>query len=653
VLCRKIEQATTDASGAQGLAAAVAGAVRESRYTYNRYGQLLTADGPRTDLSDIATYAYYADDDPDLGKRGNLASITNALGQFTSITAYNAHGQPLTIVDPNGLATSLTYDARQRLTARSVGGEITSYTYDGAGQLTNVTLPDGSSLAYTYDAARRLTGLSDNLGNRIAYTLDAMGNRTQEQVFDPASNLAQTRSRVYDGLSRLSREIGAQSQTTQYAYDNQGNVTSVTDPLNRVTAHAYDALNRLLRVTDPGSGQTQYGYNGLDQLASVTDPRGQVTTYAYDGLSNLSRQVSPDTGTTQNTYDEAGNLLTQTDAKGQVTAYAYDALNRVTSIAFQDGTQQTYAYDQGANGIGRLSSITETDAASAVTGLTQHAYDQKGRVVSEVRTINGTAYTTAYTYDAAGRLAALTYPSGRTVSYSFDALGRIAQIATTAGTHTQVVVSNVAYQPFGGVKSYTLGNGQTYTRSYDLDGRIASYTLGANPFNLGFDAASRITSINTNNYGYDALDRLNQAVLLDKNYGYAYDAVGNRLSKTNGTRTDLYTYASTNNQLALITTVPGSAVRVFQTDPNGATVSDGANQYTYDARGRLAQASSAQGFSSYQVNALGQRVRKSTTAGDTVFHYDSRGRLIAESDSGGALKREYLYLNDIPVAVIQ
>ena len=49
--------------------------------------------------------------------------------------------------------------------------------------------------------------------------------------------------------------------------------------------------------------------------------------------------------------------------------YAYDALNRVTLITFHDGSRQAYAYDQGANGIGRLSSITETNAANQVTSV--------------------------------------------------------------------------------------------------------------------------------------------------------------------------------------------------------------------------------------------------------------------------------------------
>src|SRR6185437_12768517 len=104
-LCSKMIQATTDSNGSQGFSATPAGAPRIFAYTYNPHGSVLTVDGPRTDVPDVTTYTYYADDDPDLGKRGNIATITNAAGQVTNISAYNAHGQPLTIVDPNGMTT--------------------------------------------------------------------------------------------------------------------------------------------------------------------------------------------------------------------------------------------------------------------------------------------------------------------------------------------------------------------------------------------------------------------------------------------------------------------------------------------------------------------------------------------------------------------
>ncbi len=663
VLCSKTVQPTSDASGAAGFGATASGTLRTWSYTYNANGSMLTMDGPRTDVVDVTTTTYYANNDADPGKRGNVATITNARGHVTSITAYNAHGQPLTIVDPNGLTTMLTYDPRQRLTSRNVGGETTTYAYDGVGQLTKVTLPDASFLSYTYDAAHRLTGMSDNLGNRIAYTLDAMGNRTKEEVFDPANALAQTRSRVFNSLNRLAQELGAQNQTTQYAYDNQGNVTSIIDPVNHATANQYDALNRLVKVTDPNLGQTQYAYNGIDQLVSITDPRNLATTYNYDGLANLNSQQSPDTGNTQNIFDAAGNLFTQTDAKGQMTTYAYDALNRVTSITFAGGAKQSYAYDLGANGIGRVSSITETNPQSQVTSLLAYAYDQKGRTTSETRTIAGVAYALAYSYDSAGRMSGMTYPSGRTIAYGFDTLGRVSQVGTTApasaGGATQIVASSIAYQPFGGVKSYTLGNGQTYTRGYDLDGRIASYSLGSQFFALGYDAASRISFIsqtgnpaNANTYSYDNLDRLIGASLPNLPFAYNYDAVGNRTSKTVGSATDSYAYGTTSNRLASITAQAG-ATRSFAFDADGSTTNDGINQYAYDTRGRMVQSTGALGVTAYQVNALGQRIRKTNSTDDRVFLYDTRGRLIAETDPGGGLRREYLYLNDIPIAVFQ
>jgi YD repeat-containing protein len=658
VLCSKTVQATSDPDGSQGLSAIPAGAPRTWSYAYNANGQLLTVDGPRADVSDVTTYTYYANDDANPGRRANIATITNAAGHLTQITAYNVHGQPTTIVDPNGLTTTLAYDLRQRLTSRTVGGETTGYAYDGAGQLTRVTLPDGSFLAYSYDGAHRLVGMQDNLGNRIAYTLDAMGNRRQARVIDPAGNLAQTRSRVYSSLNRLVQEIGALGQTTEYGYDGQGNVIAVRDPLNRTTTNAYDALDRLAQVTDPDAGVTAYGYNGRDALTSVADPRGLVTGYTVDGLGNLIRQSSPDTGITHSSYDAAGNLLTQTDAKGQVTTYSYDSLNRVTSITFHDGSRHAYVYDQGPNGVGRLSTITEIDPAQRVTNHIAYAYDAHGRVTSDMRTLGGRTYVVAYGYDSAGRMSGMTYPSGRRVVYGFDALGRINRVTTT-DRQTEVVVQDVQYHPFGGVKGFTFGNGQVYSRAIDQDGRIASYTLGVSRYDIAFDAASRITAIaeagnpsNLNRYGYDNLDRLTSAVLPSSGFGYSYDAVGNRLTKMVGGAVHTYSYSPTSNRIASITPTSGP-VRSFVFDANGSTTSDGVNTYAYDARGRMMQATSAIGTTAYQVNALGQRVRKTNALGDTVFHYDLRGHLIAETDAAGGQRREYIYLGDIPVGVVQ
>ncbi len=74
----------------------------------------------------------------------------------------------------------------------------------------------------------------------------------------------------------------------------------------------------------------------------------------------------------------------------------------------------------------------------------------------------------------------VTYPSGRTVAYDFDPLGRVSQVSTPpppgSSGATQIVASGITYQPFGGVKSYTLGNGQSYSRSFAATTDIIAVT---------------------------------------------------------------------------------------------------------------------------------------------------------------------------------
>lgn len=655
VLCKKVEQATQDATGSQGFGAAATGTARIWNWTYDQYGQMLTADGPRTDASDVTTITYYAVNDPNPGNRGNVATITNALGHVTQITAYDANGRPLTIVDPNGLVTTLTYDLRGRLTSKDAGGEVTSYQYDGVGQLTKLTLPDGAWLGYTYDAAHRLTAVADNLGNQTLYTLDLMGNRTKEDVKDPANQLARTRSRAFDALNRLYRDIGAQNQVTQYAYDANGNLTSTTDPLNHVATRAYDALDRLVRITDPAGGQTVMGYDGQGRLTQVTDPRSLVTGYTIDGLGNLTQLASPDTGTTTQAFDAAGNRTGRTDARSQTATTQYDALNRPTQVTYGDGRQELYTWDQGANGLGRLGLIQEVEGGN-VTATIGYAYDAWGRVLTETRTLAGQSYVTSYRY-AGGRLTGVTYPSGRRIDYALDGAGRIQSLTLTDNGVVRTVASQVQYHPFGGIKSYVTASGQTVSRTQDQDGRIAAYTLGTGLWQVGYDAASRVSyatdagnAANTASYVYDTLDRLTGAILPTTNYGYGYDATGNRTSQTVGGTTYAYQIGATSNRLTGINTSPP---RSYAYDAAGNRTGDGTLQFGYDARGRMVQAQGAIDTTQYRVDALGQRVRKTNTTGDTVYHYDRDGHLIGETNAAGQSLRDYVWLYDLPIGVLQ
>ncbi len=444
--------------------------------------------------------------------------------------------------------------------------------------------------------------------------------------------------------------------STQFEYDANGNRTRIIDPLGRTTSYAYDALNRLVASTDPAGGLTALGYDSLDRPTSVTDPRGLTTAMTTDGLGNVTRLASPDSGTTQSAYDSAGNLVSRTSALGQTTSYSYDALNRPTLIAYADGSRTSYVYDQGGNGVGRLARIEERAANGSLARAIRFAYDSQGRVTSETRTVAGIDYATRYRY-AQGRLNGIDYPSGRRIDYGFDSAGRITELRLTEAGQSKVLASAIRYQPFGAAAGYTNGAGATLNRNFDTQGRIDAVTLGADTWRLTLDAASRITAqTNTGNaaasatYNYDALDRLTGAALPGSTLAYGYDANGNRTQESRGSEARSYAIDPASNR---VLSSAGATAKTYNYDTNGSLTGDGQRQFDYDSRGRLTRAILAAASTGYEVNALGQRVRKQNGDTDTVFHYDLQGRLIAESAADGSRFRDYVWLGDLPLAVVQ
>lgn len=207
LLCKRIEQATTDATGAQGFSATAQAGVpaRTTSWTYNATGQVLTETNPRGQV--VVTNEYYTDTTADHTK-GDLKSTSNIAGHLTRFTRYNAYGKPLEVLDANNLATTYVYDARQRLTSVTSNGKATTYEYWPTGLLKKSSQPGGSAVNYEYDDAHRLVAVSDTLGNRIDYTLDASGNRTKEEAKDPQGALKRTMSRAFDALGRAQQTTG-------------------------------------------------------------------------------------------------------------------------------------------------------------------------------------------------------------------------------------------------------------------------------------------------------------------------------------------------------------------------------------------------------------------------------------------------------------
>lgn len=84
-----------------------------------------------------------------------------------------------------------------------------------------------------------------------------------------------------------------------------------------------------------------------------------------------------------------------------------------------------------------------------------------------MRTTSTATLTTAYSYDAANRIASITYPSGTVVSYTRDIMGRVTAIsARPSGGMSTPVVSSITHEPLGPCTAFTFDNGVAKTRDF-------------------------------------------------------------------------------------------------------------------------------------------------------------------------------------------
>ncbi|MEN5355185.1 RHS repeat-associated core domain-containing protein [Stenotrophomonas sepilia] len=644
-------------------------------------GLLRSVDGPRSDVADVSTYAYYTADDAGCAtsgacsyRKGDLRSVTNALGQTVETLAYDAFGRPLSVKDANGVVTDYTYHARGWPTSVTVRGattaedRVTQISYWPTGQVQQVTEPDGSSVTYVYDAAQRLTDIADNSGNTIHYVLDNAGNRLKEDTLDAGGTLRRTLARTFNTLGQLTALKDAGNHATGFAYDANGNPQTVTDALQRVTSQQYDPLNRLAQTLQDVGGvaaEIRSQYNALDQVTQVTDPKGLHTTYAYNGFGELTGQVSPDSGASSFTVDAAGNRKTATDARGVTATYHYDALNRLIGIAYPDPNLDVgYSYDVAPAACaaderfakGRLGQVLHAN------GSTQYCHDRFGQVTRKVQTVNGVASTLRYAYSKSGRLTALTYPDGSVADYVRDTQGRISQIGLTRpGQARQIVVNNVTYAAFGPATGWTYGNGRQLQRPLDLDYRpqaVHDPAAGGLSLGYGYDPVGSITELKNGTgstvlakYAYDALGRLTQTQ--DGTTGtpietYAYDATGNRTALTTSAGTASYTYPATSHRL---TAVDGEA---RNHDAAGNTTSIGSKTFTYSDANRMNAVKQGNAtLESYGYNHRGERVLRTPGSGAAqITLYDEAGQWLGNYSATGQAQQQAIWLDNYPVALI-
>jgi YD repeat-containing protein len=95
-------------------------------------------------------------------------------------------------------------------------------------------------------------------------------------------------------------------------------------------------------LTDAINGVTQFGYDPNSNLLTVTDAKSQQTVYTPNNMNRTTTRKVPLLRTETYTYDNNGNMTQLADRKGQLTGYTYDPLNRRTKATFQDGSRTHY-----------------------------------------------------------------------------------------------------------------------------------------------------------------------------------------------------------------------------------------------------------------------------------------------------------------------
>lgn len=650
------------------------GQTRTWTYTYNPYGYLLTVDGPLGGTGDTVTYSY--------DTSGYLASITNELNQTLTVSAVNGRGEPTTVVDAGGITSNLTYDSEGRLKTVAIDSSglnaVTSIDYNAVGDVTRITRPNGTYLRYTYDDARRITKVEDNFGDYIEYDRDNLGNVTARRARTSSGALTLAQTATFDELGRLLSFVGNAGQSWTHAYDKTNNRVSVTDPRSHVFHWAFDSVNRLISTTDEDAGVISLTRNGQDQVTNYSDPRSLSTSYVRDGFGDIIQRTSPDSGTTVFVYNALGKPTQISDGRSIVTNLTYDNAGRLLTKQYPAATAENIAYTwdsttSGNNGVGRITKIEDA------SGSVEWFYNALGQVTQEKKTTSLAVYTVEYTYDLDGKVTQITYPSGRLVNISRDSAGRISGITTKKGSGSLSVTlaSSVVYLPLGPLTALTYGNGLTLSKTYTQDYLISglqvqdtststvvldrSYAFGDGINLTGI--TDNLTPVRGETYVYTNSNRLQEGDGIWGTLTWFYDATGNRTSEvlTSGsTTTSTYNYPGTNNKLSSITQ-GASTVRSFSYDGAGNISADTrgstAYNYHYNNRNRLDQLSIGSTVTADYVYDGLERLAIRTTqnmtpAGTTHYLYDRGGHLIAEATDTGTSTREYVWLDDMPIAVV-
>jgi RHS repeat-associated protein len=245
---------------------------------------------------------------------------------------YGADGKIATVTYPQGsagrLQLSYQYDVAGRLSA--IPGVVQGIDYDLGGRRLAVHYANGVTTSRTFDPATlALTQLvhanPSGAFRSTSFTWDGAGNLTAIASPDPAL----TATFAYDDLHRLVSVTPGSGTPLTCAYDDAGNITQKSD----VGAYAYGAGAPATCLTSAGSAT--FTYTALGQVAS--SPWG---THAYDNLGRLTGIAGATNATF--TYDYTGSRVSATFTTG---AASHVRITPDPFYAIEDGTLVRYLFD--------------------------------------------------------------------------------------------------------------------------------------------------------------------------------------------------------------------------------------------------------------------------------------------------------------------
>jgi RHS repeat-associated protein len=427
------------------------------------FNKLTSATDP---LGNVAKFSY--------DSRGNLINVTDPNGNSTTVTR-DANGLVTSVQDAAGNTTAFSHDplVGDLIAATNPLNQKTQFSYDAASRLAALMDPLAQTSTLGHNAGDETTALVEGTGRTTQFAYDIAG--FIGSFTDPGGNKTQL---GYDSAGRVSSKTDPLKRTSSYQYDLNNNLIGFTnrrgqkatlgyDVLNRLVSETYvdatvlrtyDAAGRLVRVVDSQSGTFNMTYDAVGRLIKTVGPNGTVAytrdadgrvtsrqvagqaavNYTYDPNGNLTAATMGSVSVTR-TYDPRNLLLTSTRSNGVTGSYSYDPLGRISSMSEQAGTTSIFsrafsygtAGDLTGNAVDKglaLSTPTATgtfDAANEITsfGGTTYTNDASGNRLTEV----SAAGTISYTWDARGRLQAITAPGGVTTTFLYDFAGNMIQ----------------------------------------------------------------------------------------------------------------------------------------------------------------------------------------------------------------------------------